>query len=135
MALEVVGVVLPKPLLSGGDSVTAFTVEYQLDPSSQSGASVVDGGATFAGPSPSSPPDHMSLAFFRENVFARVITIRPTAWTGASIVLRAGVLSKRKVGFPDYPGLNSAKCHSMLHDPTHLFRRMWAAEVRAQTLS
>ena len=35
-------------------------------------------------------------------------------------------------GWRDGPGLTSAKCDGMMHDPTHLFRWMWATESWAK---
>ena len=34
-----------------------------------------------------------------------------------------------RVGLVLEAGLTSAKCDAMLRDPSHLFRRMWAAEA------
>ena len=66
-------------------------------------------------------------------MYARLVTIRPGGGEGTKLGMRVGVLAKEKVvAYEDIPGLNSAKCHGMLRDPTHLFRRMWAAEAWAK---
>lgn len=135
MAVELVGVAVQKKLDAPEHSVTSYEVSFQQTTGGRiHHATAADGGRTFSGPMPSTPKQHMVLAYFKAPVFAHIITVKPTSWVGVdsgatTFGLRVGVLVKQRKRYQDIPGLNSEKCDGMLRDPTHLFRRMWAAEA------
>ena len=129
--VEIIGIALQKPKASSS-YVTSVKVEVQKTTTGVALEQLsVYGRNEFAGPSADTASEQMTLSFFGESIFARVVTVRPVSWEG-SIGLRVGLLSKHKERYQEIPGLTAAKCDGMLRDPTHLFRRMWAAEAWAK---
>lgn len=134
-AIELTGVAIQKPAGAGASNfVTSFEVELQLTPAGEwKRVYSAWGGLVFLGPQDERiPSDQMIFSYFAETKYARMIRITPLTWQGATAGLRTGVLAKHKRSHQQIRGMTSEKCDMMLRDPTHLFRRMWAAEAWAK---
>jgi len=83
------------------------------------------GGTLFFGPQSYTGANEIVFAWFEKPVSARYFQINPITWHK---------LPAMRVGLALESGLTSAKCDAMLRDPTHLFRRMWAAEAWGRML-
>ena len=147
---SVAGVAIQKPRSAGGVPgiqtaqwmfVKSFKIFASMSRGTREGGvfvlndgplSASEGGDVFEGPSTSSKPDEMKLAWFREPVAARFFEVIPHEWNHRPI-MRVGLLMVNSRPSPPSPpppppyaqweaGLSRDKCDAMLRDPTHLFR-------------